>query len=166
MIVSDKENIQIFLSHDKNAGHVFNDLMLSQVIELDKKFFPTPWSDISWRKLNLANENLLVLSIKDQEIVGFLLFSISALEELGHLVKIVVHPSRRKMGIAKRMFLVGIQNLSKNHIGRCYLEVDAENSDAILLYKSIGFYQLAKIKGFYSYGGDALTMEYIIPVGK
>lgn len=66
-----------------------------------------------------------------------------------HIKSIAVHPSYRRMGIAKALIMEVIR------IGKdIYLEVKVSNENAIKLYEKLGFKRVEFLKKFYSNGED------------
>lgn len=131
---------------------------LQEIIHLDQEFFPKPWSHALWQELNW-NKHRLILAVDKEKLVGFAIVLISSLEQLGHLLKILVLPDSRRLGVASKLFSQIEEWLISQDMHRIYLEVESGNSEAISFYQKHGFRELSKIKGFYSDGSTAITME-------
>lgn len=140
-------------------GHqAYNSEMAFVLYELDREFFPTPWSQESWEKLFLEHDRLLVSVSDDQRVIGFCLFDRNVVDSFVHLLKILIHPEFRNMGISKNLLSKALLNLETNGIKQFFLEVEESNLSAQKLYSSQGFRVIHQKKNFYGQGKAALIM--------
>jgi ribosomal-protein-alanine N-acetyltransferase len=124
---------------------------LTQVIELDQKYFDWPWQQKQWHELG---DKDLLLGIKDQQLLGFILLRQNY--DDAHLLKLLVHPEYRRQGLAHKLLGAAIAQMDTKSI---YLEVAVDNRAAIAFYESYDFKKLVKKAGFYQDGTDAWAMQ-------
>ena len=74
--------------------------------------------------------------------LGFVLAFVAADE--AEILTIAVDPALRRTGIAARLLRALHSELAQEGIGRVYLEVAADNTAALSLYRRFGFIDLAK----------------------
>lgn len=129
---------------------------LEIIKDLDRKHFPFPWSDSSWKSSRTIKEYVAFI---DPNGVGFALFLLSPLEQLAHLIKIVVVAKSRRNGLASSILNASHSQFRMMGMVRCILEVDVSNSAAITLYEKHGYNKIHYQKKFYSNGADAHIME-------
>ncbi len=92
--------------------------------------------------------------------LGFVI--IRAVADEAEVLTIAVHPRHRGRGIAKKLMEDAMFRLYSDRCASLFLEVDASNESALLLYKSLGFKQVGERKGYYRSGegaGTALVMR-------
>lgn len=133
---------------------------LMKVCEFDKSYFPFPWSDDSWTDTQISSKNYLLSTLCDQSgaLKAFCLWKISLEEELFHLLKVVVYPEMRGIGLGE-ILLEGIMGFSRSFgIKRFYLEVEEGNRSAIRLYEKVGFHKLHLAKNFYGNSRNGFKM--------
>ena len=75
------------------------------------------------------------------------------------LHRIVVAPSRRRLGLARAMLVAGLQWAIREGAARMVLEVEHDNEAAIALYRGHGFRPIAARADYYGPGADAVVME-------
>lgn len=131
-----------------------NEQLILQLSAWDRSYFPTPWTLEQWLDLGKNNGYFLIMSTS-----GFALFRLSCVEELAHLLKIVILPSFRKQKIGKTMLVWAFEDLKNKGIKRIFLEVEESNLSAKRLYDSLNFLPLHRVKNFYGHERHAWTME-------
>ncbi len=92
--------------------------------------------------------------------LGFLILRVAADE--AEVITVAVHPRQRGRGVGKKLMENGLFKLYGERCKHLFLEVDACNEAALLLYRSLGFRQVGERKGYYSGsegGGTALVMR-------
>ena len=101
----------------------------------------------------IINDYTFILSYKiDNKYVAFLINQL--LYEKAEVIDIFVLEEYRRKGIGKAL----LEEMMKDKtIKSVTLEVKESNKNAILLYNSLGFNEVAKRKGYYN-GVDALLM--------
>lgn len=125
--------------------------------ELDSLYFPTPWSEDSWKSLNEQNR-LLVIMLKKEQVAGFCLFDKSVPDSFAHLLKILVVPEFRKQGHSRVLLDNAIDQLRQEGCSRLFLEVEESNHAAQKLYSGRGFSVVHRKKDFYGENRNALIM--------
>lgn len=129
------------------------------VVELDAEFMNYPWNEAEWGVLDSSKKLFLW---EDEAIYGFALYQLSPLEELAHLLKIVVHPSKRGSSESTEFWQAQVSALKTMGMKTIYLEVAVENERAQRFYRKMGAQLLQRVKAFYRDGSDALTMSVAI----
>ena len=101
----------------------------------------------------IVNDYTFIYAYKlDNKYVSFVVAKI--LYEQAEIIDIFTLEEYRKRGIAKELLNTII---NKKEVENITLEVNINNKNAILLYNSLGFKEVAKRKGYYN-GEDALLM--------
>lgn len=140
-------------------GHdALTSAMAFALFELDKKFFPTPWTNEDWRELFHGHDRSLSVIEINHEIVGFSLFDLSRADSFAHLLKILVHPEFREQKLGMKLLAFDLTELHKRGIKHFFLEVEEDNHAAQKLYLHSGFKIIHKKKDFYGTGRAALIM--------
>lgn len=129
-----------------------------KIVELDQNFFPMPWSNESWNELKME-EHILFSWKKDGQVIGYCLFFAPKIEETAHLLKIFINQSYRGSPETSHFWISIINVLTKRAFKFIYLEVEEKNDRAQGFYRKVGFASLHTIKGFYSNGENAVTMQ-------
>lgn len=129
-----------------------------KVFDLDQEQFPRPWSIKDWAELNWDHHLLFGWNLENST-VGFALFSIIPGDDSSHLLKICIQSGRRGQRITMAFWEACLKELQTHGTKSIYLEVEAHNLRAIAFYKKVGFERLRTIKGYYSDGADAVTMQ-------
>lgn len=140
-----------------------HEVIIEKVKEIDQKHFPNPWSSSEWTTLNWDHHHLYTFTLGD-EILGFALFSIVRGDDVAHLLKICLCPPYRGTEVSNGFWVSLLNELKQLGMNSVFLEVESTNLRAIKFYKKNNFEQLRLIKGFYSNGGDALTMSLTLLV--
>jgi [ribosomal protein S18]-alanine N-acetyltransferase len=128
---------------------------LPQVIAVERRSFPTPWS-LAMFVLELSKPSGVSLAaVEGTKIVGYLVCS--RYDQVWHLMNIAVDPSTRRRGIASAMLQ---QMLERAGADREFtLEVRTSNASAIALYERFGFRSAGTRPRYYhDTGEDALIM--------
>lgn len=131
------------------------------VLDLDQTQFPRPWSQQGWLDLNWDHHILLGLKLENR-LVGMALFGLVPGDETAHLLKICVESGLRGKGVSTAFWEDCQESLRLQGVAAAYLEVESTNQRAIGFYQKLGFETLRTIKGYYSDGTDAMTMQMTI----
>ena len=91
------------------------------------------------------------LVAESNQIDGYIVFSPG-----GHIISMVVRPSRRRRGIGSRLI-----SEASHYCGgkKLHLEVRISNEGAQKFYRSLGFRSVGKTHRYYHDGEDAVVME-------
>lgn len=126
--------------------------------ELDRQFFPTPWSQDSWQNLFVGHDRLLIVVEGREGVIGFCLFEKSISDSFAHLLKILIHPELRNIGLSKKLLRAALLNLEAEGCSQFFLEVEESNQAAQRLYSSAGFQTIHRKKDFYGANRSAIIM--------
>lgn len=125
--------------------------MFNQIAELHKLCFPhRPWGADEFRDLKksgceiVASENAFIVW--------------RAVLDTAEIITIGVHPYARGAGIAIAMLGIMENEVKKNGVNKILLDVSANNTAAINLYKKCGFTQNGRRPKYYD-GVDAILMK-------
>ncbi len=125
--------------------------MFSKIAELHKLCFPhKPWAADEFRDLKKSGCEIVA---SDN---GFIVWRTVCDE--AEIITIGVHPDARGMGIAIAMLGLMEHEIKKTGAKTIFLEVSAENTPAINLYKKCGFTQNGRRPKYYD-GVDAILMS-------
>jgi [ribosomal protein S18]-alanine N-acetyltransferase len=128
---------------------------LPQVISIERRAFPTPWS-LAMFVLELSKPSGICLAaIEERRIIGYLICSRYA--DVWHLMNIAVDPPMRARGTATALLEEMIARAGED--ASFTLEVRPSNSTAIALYERFGFRSAGTRRRYYQdTGEDALIM--------
>jgi [ribosomal protein S18]-alanine N-acetyltransferase len=128
---------------------------LPQVIAVERRSFPTPWS-LAMFVLELSKPSGVCLAALDgKTLAGYLVCS--RYDQVWHLMNIAVDPGSRRQGIAMRMLDEMIERAGPD--SSYTLEVRTSNAPAIALYERYGFRAAGTRPRYYQdTGEDALIM--------
>ena len=129
---------------------------LPQVIAIERRAFPTPWS-LAMFVLELSKPSGICLAaVRDERIVGYLVCS--RYDTVWHLMNVAVEPGRQRQGIASAL-LVRLFEQADRPNEQYTLEVRTSNDPAIALYEQFGFESAGVRPGYYHDNKeDALIM--------
>ncbi|ADB51318.1 ribosomal protein S18-alanine N-acetyltransferase [Conexibacter woesei] len=132
---------------------------LPQVIALERRAFPTPWS-LAMFVLELSKSTGICLAaLRDGELLGHLICS--RYDTVWHIMNIAVDPDARRQGVASAMLEQLVERIGGNSGGgaQVTLEVRPSNDGAIALYERFGFLSAGRRRRYYQDNGeDALVM--------
>jgi [ribosomal protein S18]-alanine N-acetyltransferase len=135
---------------------------LPQVIAIERRSFPTPWS-LAMFVLELSKPSGICLAaIRDEQLVGYLVCS--RYDTVWHVMNVAVDDALRREGIATA--LLGELFEQADGPGTQYtLEVRMSNGPAIALYEHFGFRSAGQRRGYYHDNKeDALIMWRTVAV--
>jgi ribosomal-protein-alanine N-acetyltransferase len=130
---------------------------LPQVISVERRAFPTPWS-LAMFVLELSKPSGVCLAAFDghaRTLAGYLICS--RYDTVWHLMNIAVDPAARRRGIARRLLDEMLERAGPDE--QYTLEVRTSNTPAISLYEQFGFRSAGTRPRYYrDTGEDALIM--------
>lgn len=92
---------------------------------------------------------------------GFIL--IRTVADQAEVLTIVVAPAARGRGYGRRLMEAALRALYRDLVPEIFLEVDEKNASAVSLYRSLGFVEVGRRKGYYAEdhgpGGTALVLR-------
>ena len=128
--------------------------------KLDARCFAAPWSRQSFEEDVVKNPLAfyLVAETEDGEIAGYA--GVWLIVDEGHITNVAVSPEHRRCGIAKAVLTRLFETCEEDHGIRAFtLEVRPSNDPALALYRSFGFREAGRRKGYYEDNGeDALIL--------
>lgn len=124
-----------------------------------------PQDDWSYQAISelLQQDSIALMLVMNsaKEVVGYCLYQ--TVFEQAEILRIGTHPDHQRQGIASQLLAKLNEELVKNKVESLLLEVRADNSPAIALYKQQGFIIIHKRKGYYHLPNqvaiDALIMQ-------
>lgn len=120
---------------------------LAQLVILERQCFVQTWTIEQYQKM-LSRNNFKVLGIfQDTMLAGYI--SISLTGDEAEIISLAVHPEHRKMGLAKTLLSRAISICCQAMATKIFLEVRPSNIPALKVYKSSGFYEVARRKKYY-----------------
>lgn len=141
------------------TSELVDEQLISKLVQMDNDYFPTPWIRSHWKEGLLRADYSIHLATLEGQLVGYALYSEIQIEELAHLLKVVVDPACEGQNFATQLLKHSFLNLSKKGLSGIYLEVSVKNDKAIGLYEKLEFKQLNRIKNFYRDSVDAFAMR-------
>lgn len=117
--------------------------------ELHGEGFAHGWSEAEFESLLASSACLCEGAFEGDEgpLAGFLLSRRAADE--AEILTIAVAPRRRRRGIGAELLRRQMRRLAESGVKRLLLEVAEDNTAALALYRSLGFRQEGRRKGYY-----------------
>jgi ribosomal-protein-alanine N-acetyltransferase len=129
---------------------------LPQVIEIERRAFPTPWS-LAMFVLELSKPTgLCFAALRGDQLCGYVICARYDVD--WHIMNVAVDPDQRRQGIASAL-LAELYERAGDSQARFTLEVRQSNQEAISLYIRDGFRIAGTRRRYYQDNGeDALIM--------
>jgi ribosomal-protein-alanine N-acetyltransferase len=129
---------------------------LPQVIAIERRAFPTPWS-LAMFVLELSKPSGICLAAEtDRGIVGYCICS--RYDTVWHIMNVSVDPDHWRRGVATSILDELLRRVD-DEAPRFTLEVRTSNAGAIALYEQHGFRAAGRRRRYYQDNGeDALIM--------
>jgi [ribosomal protein S18]-alanine N-acetyltransferase len=143
------------ISGDRLAVRTLGFSDLPQVIAIERRSFPNPWS-LAMFVLELSKPSGICLAaVDDGSIVGFVICA--RYDEAFHVMDIAVDPDHRRAGVASALLDGVIARAGED--ANYTLEVRVSNAGAIALYERYGFHGVGTRPRYYADNGeDAIIM--------
>ncbi len=130
----------------------------AQAAALDARIMARPWSPAAWNS-HLSQPQVFGHAV---ECAGGL-FGVSLLRAVAdeaELLVLAVAPEMRRRGVARALVQKGLDESRNRGSERVFLEVQADNAPALMLYRGLGFVDAGRRSGYYGAGpaGDALIL--------
>lgn len=119
---------------------------LKQVIAVEKKAYPHPWTLGIFRDCLRTGHNAWVMTL-DNEVIAYAIVMLSPGE--AHILNICVDPDYQAKGLGRFLLRHLIKKTKQTDIDMILLEVRRSNTNAQLLYQSEGFHELGVRKAYY-----------------
>jgi len=136
---------------------------LPQVLQIEQRAYPFPWSDGIFRDCLKAGYSGWILNDEYGATIGYALMSMAVDE--AHVLNLCIDPSAQRQGLGRMLLLHMIKLARAANATIVLLEVRKSNKAAIALYDSHGFQRLGLRKGYYpAHEGreDALVLGFDI----
>jgi ribosomal-protein-alanine N-acetyltransferase len=127
---------------------------LPQVIAIERRSFPTPWS-LAMFVLELSKPSGICLAATgdDGRLIGYLI--LSRFDTIWHLMNIAVDPSHRRHGVARTL----VEQMIERGGPEQQYTLEVRTSNAPALYERFGFLAAGTRPRYYrDTGEDALIM--------
>lgn len=132
---------------------------LGELLTLDAACFAVPWTVASWRA-ELSDARSIVL-LAGAPTIGFACAAIVI--DVCELRRIAVSPSARGQAVGRDLLIAVIAHARASGCDRVELEVAAQNSAAVALYRAAGFAEVGRRPRYYREPvDDALLMTLLI----
>jgi len=131
---------------------------LPQVLEIERRSFPTPWSEKAFRgELTVNAYAYYIVAETDGRVVGYA--GMWVIMDEAHVTNIAVHPDYRRSGVGRRLLEALIERAADRGCDRMTLEVRKSNHAAQQLYLSFDFVPRGIRRGYYTdTNEDAIVM--------
>lgn len=138
---------------------------LAQVIAIDRRIYPYPWTESIFRDCLHVGYCCWVME-ENEKIVAYGVLSIGVADE-AHILNISVQPESQRRGLGESM-LDYLLDLADDHKAKSiFLEVRPSNTAALNLYDKKGFNRVGVRTNYYpTQGGreDALILAFrVVP---
>jgi ribosomal-protein-alanine N-acetyltransferase len=120
---------------------------ITQVMQIERVSFSTPWSEISFYKELHKTRTILKVAALHEVIVGYTVGEY-VIDE-GHILDLAVHPRYRLMHVATMLVENILREFNSLLCRFIYLEVRASNYAALRLYRNMGFGIVGTRKWYY-----------------
>jgi len=129
---------------------------------------PENYTDFFFVDLHQRFPETFIVAEDNGEVVGYIMcrmelglsnFGFKGLVKKGHIVSVAVVPQYRRKGIGEALVSKAMEGMRLYNAKQCFLEVRVTNTQAISLYKKLGFQVTRTIHGYYADGEDAYLMS-------
>lgn len=140
---------------------------LQSVMHINRVTLPENYTDYFFVDLFQRHPETFVVAEFDGEVVGYIMcriemglsnFGFGGLTRKGHVVSVAVLTQYRRKGIGDALMNEAMNGMRKYNAKQCFLEVRITNTEAVSLYKKLGFENTRTIHGYYADGEDAYLM--------
>ncbi len=130
---------------------------LAQIIEIEARVFPDPWSE-SQLAFELSRQPAALNLVLDADgLIGGYLMSHVVGDEAS-IINFVVDIPLQHQGLGQDLMIAFINRLQRLVVMTIYLDVEDSNLPALNFYRKTGFVEIGIRKNYYSNGADALIM--------
>jgi [ribosomal protein S18]-alanine N-acetyltransferase len=135
---------------------------LPQVLSIEREAFgPTAWQQIHFEnELEIPFAYCWTAFPRDDrgKVLGYLIYWLVASEV--HLLNVTVASDVRRRGLGRRLVRMVQRVTRQKGCEVAFLEVAADNTAAVSLYRSLGFHSTQERRDYYGPGRSALNMEW------
>jgi ribosomal-protein-alanine N-acetyltransferase len=132
---------------------------LEQVVPLERELFPDDaWSDAAfWAELARPETRHYVVAEGSEGVVGYA--GLMAAGGDADVQTVAVAPRARGAGVGRMLLAELLAEAARRRCNDVLLEVRADNEAALTLYDRFGFERIARRRGYYRGGVDAVVMR-------
>lgn len=136
---------------------------LTQVARIERASFADPWTEESFRRLLGGQPAIFLVAVTppDSSVAGYVVaFPVG---EDGEILNVAVESAFRGRGLAGQMLDAVLIELALRGVRTAFLEVRESNGAALGLYRSRGFAEIGRRRGYYRRPvEDALVMRRVL----
>lgn len=119
---------------------------LEQVVEIEQRAYPYPWTLGIFRDCLRVGHNAWVLTLENK-LIGYGIVMLAPGE--AHILNICIDPEYQRKGLGRYLLRHLIKKSAQTDIDMVMLEVRCSNVSAQRLYQSEGFNELGVRKAYY-----------------
>ena len=120
---------------------------LPQVLEIERKAYPFPWSEGIFKDCLKTGYSAWVVTNTLGEVLAYALMSMAVGE--AHVLNLCVDPDGQRQGLGRHLLQHLITLARAAHCTQVLLEVRKSNKAAFKLYEASGFVRIGLRKGYY-----------------
>lgn len=122
---------------------------IEEIIKLEKKIFPSPWTKETFKDLLKLSKNCEgLVAVMKENIIGYAVFW--TVEEELHIANIAVIEEYRRKGLGRRIVEMMMEKSHDDGVKYACLEVRESNRIAIQMYNDLGFQKAGIRENYYS----------------
>jgi ribosomal-protein-alanine N-acetyltransferase len=127
------------------------------IAAIERRSTPHAWSEATLASTLGAHATRAWVAVDEGVVVGHVIAS--AVAGTGEIVLVAVDPPWRRRGIAKLLLDRAVETWRAEGVADAWLEVRLDNAAAIPLYRSLGWRDAGRRRGYYHDGTDALLLR-------
>ena len=144
---------------------------LQRIIYINRTCLPENYPGLFFMSIYDSFPNTFIVAEESEKIVGYVMGRVERgfsslkgykLTKKGHIVSIAVIDEYRRRGIATQLLEEALQGFREYEASESFLEVRESSTEAIALYKKLGYERKKVLPGYYRDGEDALL--FICPL--
>ncbi|MFG1347583.1 ribosomal protein S18-alanine N-acetyltransferase [Xanthobacter autotrophicus DSM 431] len=128
-----------------------------QLAAIHARAFARGWGQDEFERLIAERTVRAHVACLGRKPVGFILSH--AVPPEAEVLTLAVVTDRRRRGIGRALLAHHLGRLASEGISTSFLEVEEGNTAALGLYRSMGYAEAGRRKGYYSGGADALMLR-------
>lgn len=145
---------------------------LERVMQINQVCLPENYTPFFFMDLHKRFPETFIVAVENEEVVGYTMcrietglpsFKFIGITKKGHVISIAVLPQNQNQGIGQALMQEAMQAMINYKAKECYLEVRTSNTQAVDLYKKMGFETTRTLRGYYADGEDAYLMAKKLP---
>ena len=127
---------------------------------LEKESFSHPWSENAFLTLLKEENSRCVILREGTELLGYL--TLTMVLDRAQINTVAVSSARRRQGLGRRLLEEGIRLCRAAKMSAMELEVRAGNLAALTLYRTLGFMEVGRRKGYYRDPPEAAVLMALL----